>query len=135
MIDPTGALIAELRAAGIAGGKVYGAEAPPGVSKAPSGYQRFVVLIRLPAMRFHRTPLQEVRYVVNCYGATYQDAQALYDEVSDALDNAGPRVGASNVALYQSLDEGADQPAADPGTHQPFSPGTIALWAGTEALA
>jgi hypothetical protein len=135
MIDPTGALVQELRTAGLASGRVYAGEVPPGAAKSPPAYQRFIVLVRLPAMRFHRTPLQEVRYVATCYGATYQDAQALYDELSDAIDNLGPRVGASSVPIYQSLDEGADQPASDPGTGQPFTPGTIALWVGTEALA
>lgn len=135
MIDPTGALIAELRTANIASGRVYGGQAPPGVVKAPSGYQRFVVLTRIPVVRLHRTPLQEVRLALRCYGSTDQDAAALYGEVSDVLDNAGPRVSASSVPLYQTLDEGSQGTTADPGTNQPYEEGTIAVWAGTEALA
>jgi hypothetical protein len=135
MIDPVGSLIAELRAAGIASGRVYGGEAPPGQPRSPDAYQRFVVLSRLSTIRLHRTPLEEVRLGLRCYGSTYQDAAALFGEVSDAIDNGGPRISATNVGIYQSLDEGSSEAAADPGTGQPFEAGVIALWVATEAVA
>lgn len=135
MMDPMGSLIAELRTAGIASGRVYGGEAPAGVAKAPGSYQRFVVLVRLAAVRMHRAPLVEVRIGARVYGATYQDAAALYGELSDAVDNLGPRVGTSSTAIYQSLDEGSQEATLDPGTKQPYEEGVLALWVGADALA
>lgn len=130
MIDPTGALITELRAVNIASKRVRGGEPDQGDAVKP--YQRFVVLVRLGAVREHRAPVQEVRIGVRAYGPTYQDAAALYGEISDAIDNAGPRLSASGIAIYQSLDETGGSAARDPDTDQPYEEGVIALYAGTE---
>ena len=135
MIDPMGSLIEELRDANIASGRVYGGEVPPGGAKPPQAFRRFVVLTRLATIRQHRAPIVEVRVGLRCYGSTYQDAAALFGEVSDAVDNAGPRISGSNVGIYQSLDEGGGDASADPGTNQPFESGVIALWVATEAVA
>jgi hypothetical protein len=134
VIDPLGALVTELRNANIASGRVRGGEPAEGDAKGAGEYQRFVVLTRLGAIRQHRAPVQEVRIGVRAYGATYQDAAALYGEISDVVDNAGPRLVGSK-AIYQSLDDTGGEASKDPDTGQPYEIGVIALYAGTQAFA
>ena len=133
MIDPLGALIAELRTAGIASGRVRGGEPAPGDAKTP--FQRFVVLVRLGGPRLHRAPIQFLRIGVRAYAPTYQDAAALYGEISDAVDNVGGRMSAADLPIYQTLDDTGGAAAKDPDTDQPYESGVIQLIAGTEVLA
>jgi hypothetical protein len=141
MVDPLGALIVELRNANIAGGRVRGGEPAPkaagyeGDALGPGHFKRFVVLVRLGADRLHRTPVATHRIGVRAYGATYQDAAALYGEISDLLDNAGPRLTNAGVAIYQSLDISGGNAERDPDTSQPFEVGVIELIAGTAVVA
>lgn len=134
MIDPLGTILAELRTAGIASGRVRGGEAATGDLKQPGSYQRVVILSILGRARLHRAPVQTVRLGVRAYAPTYQDAAALYGEISDLLDNAGMRVSASDIPIYQSLDEG-DAADTDPLTGQPYMNGVVEVIAGTQALA
>jgi hypothetical protein len=135
VIDPLGTLITELRNANIAGGRVRGGEPAPGDAKQAGSYQRFVVLVRLGADRLHRAPIAFHRIAVKAYGVTYQDAAALWGEISDLLDNGGPRVSGSGVPIYQTLDASGGNAEKDPDTRQPFEAGVIELIAGTEVLA
>lgn len=145
LTDPMGSLIAELRGANIAGQRIRGNEpAPerivsgavvPGDARGPGQYQRFVVLVDLGGPRLHRAPVQTLRYLLRAYGVTPQDARDLYGECSDLLDNAGPRYGASGVALYQTLDDTGGAFGKDPKTDQPFYEGAIEIVAGAQALA
>lgn len=130
-----GALIAELRAASIASGRVRGGEPAPGDAKAAGSYQRFVVLTRLGYQRLHRTPLAIHRIGVRAYAPTFQDAAALYGEISDVIDNAGPRMSAAELPIYQTLDDIGSGASKDPDTHQPYEEGVIELFAGTHVLA
>lgn len=134
MIDPIGAIITELRTANIASKRVRGGEPAPGDAKPAGSFQRFVVLTRLGAPRLHRTPLQTVRVAVRAYAATYQDAAALYGEISDLLDNAGTRVSASDIPIYQTLDDTGGSAEKDPDTGQPYETGVIEVYAGTQAF-
>lgn len=139
-----GTLISELRAVNIASGRVRGGEPAPAVvvngvqtggDAQPKGsYQRFVVLVRLGSTRQHRAPVQEVRIGYRAYGVTYQDAADLAGDISDAIDNVGPRVSASNVPIYQSLDDVGSGAHKDPDTGQPYEEGVIALYAGTDVV-
>lgn len=129
-----GALISELRTANIASGRVRGGEPAAGDAKGAPDFHRFVVLVRLGTLREHRAPVQEVRIGVRAYGVTYQDAAALFNEISDAVDNAGPRLVGSK-GIYQSLDETGGTAEKDPDTGQPYETGVIALYAATEAVA
>jgi hypothetical protein len=135
MIDPLGALIVELRNAGIASGRVRGGEPAKDDAKGAGSYQRFVVLVRLGAARLHRAGVADHRIGVRAYGATAQDAAALWGEISDAIDNAGPRLSASGVAIHQSLDATGGNAQRDPDTGQPYEDGVIELIAGTAVLA
>lgn len=140
MIDPLGFLVSELRTAGIASGRVRGAEPAPasegyeGDALGPGDYKRFVVLSRLSTRRLPRTPIQTVRIGVKAYGATFQDASALVGEVSDAISNIGPRLSGSGVAIYRSQDGGGGGASRDPDTDQPYEDATIVLIAGTASV-
>jgi hypothetical protein len=95
MIDPTGTLITELRTANIASAASAAASRParrrptratrsgPGTTSGSSsscrlGHQR------------RRAGIAQVRIGVRAYGATAQDAAALFGEISDAVDIVGP---------------------------------------------
>lgn len=135
MIDPLGKLITELRDANIASKRVAGGETPEGWGKGAGQYQRFVILVRLGAERLHRAPVAFHRIGVRAYGVDLHDAAALYGEISDAVDNLGPRKSPSGVAIYQSLDISGGNAERDPVTGQPFEAGVIELIAATQAVA
>jgi len=140
MVDPLGALIAELRAKPIASGRVRGFEPASasvgyeGDALGPGKYKRFVVLSRLSSSRLPKTPLQFVRVGVRAYGATPQDAAALVGEISDAVSDVGPRVSGGGTAVYRSQDAGGLGASRDPDTGQPYEEGTILLIAGTATV-
>jgi hypothetical protein len=131
-----GSLIAELKAAGIASGRVRGGEPAPGDVRQGTQddpFQRFVVLVELGNLRIPRVPVQATRYGIRAYARTHQDARALYGEISDALHLAGGRVSATNVPLYNSLDtEGGQQ--TDPRTKHPYYESTLEVIAGTQTF-
>lgn len=141
MVDPMGALIAELKAANIASQRIRGGEPAgktatyEGDALGPGAYKRFVVLVMLGWLRLPRAPVAFHRIGVRAYGSTYQDAVALFGEISDQIHNAGPRIGASNVIVYQTLDTVGGNSSKDPVTGQPYADGVIELIAGTEVLA
>lgn len=135
LTDPMGSIIYELRAANIASKRVRAGEAAPGDAQPRASYQRFVVLVDLGGPRFHRAPLQVLRYSLRAYGVTYQDARDLYGDCSDVLDNAGPRYGPTDVAIYQTLDDTGGSSGKDPDTGQPFYEGVFEIFAGAQALA
>lgn len=134
MISPIGALVTELRTANIASKRVRGGEPADGDAKPADSFQRFVVLVNLGARRLHRTPMQIVRIGVRAYAPTYQDATALYGEISDALDNAGPRLSNAGLPIYQSLDDVASGAEKDPDTGQPYEAGVLEVFAGTQLI-
>lgn len=133
--DPMGSIIAQLRNANIASGRVRGNKPAVGDARGPEAYRRFVVIVDLGGPRFHRTPLQVLRYAIRCYGVTPQDARDLYGEVSDELDNGGPRYGPTDVAIHQTLDDTGGSYNEDPDTRQPYFEGIYVVMAGAQALA
>jgi hypothetical protein len=141
MIDPTGTLITELRTANIASGRVRGGEPArksatyEGDALGPGHFKRFVVLVRLGHQRIRRAGIARFRIGVRAYGATAQDAAALFGEISDAVDIVGPRLSAAGVAIHQSLDVSGGNAQQDPDTGQPYEDGVIELIAGTDVLA
>jgi hypothetical protein len=133
--DPMGSILYELRVANVASKRVRAAEPAPGDAQPHGSYQRFVVVVDLGGPRQHRMPLQVLRYAIRAYGVTYQDARDLYGECSDVLDNAGPRYGPTDVALYQTLDDTGGSASKDPDTGQPVYEGIFEIFAGAQALA
>lgn len=134
MISPIGALVTELRTANIASQRVAGGETPPGWAKPAGSFQRFVILVDLGYRRLHRAPLAIHRIGYRAYAATFQDAAALQGELSDAVDNAGPRLSASGVAIYQSLDDIGSGASKDPDTDQPYEEGVLEVFTGTSLV-
>lgn len=135
MIVPIGAIVNELRTANIASKRVRGGEPAVGDAKPAGSYQRFVVLVHLAGPRLHRTPMAIHRIAVRAYAPTFQDASVLYGEISDVLDNAGPRLSDAGVAIYQSLDDTGGSAEKDPDTGQPYESGVLEVFAGTQAIA
>jgi hypothetical protein len=140
--DPTGALITELRNAGVASRRVRGGE-PAGKTASyegdalgPGEYKRFVVLARLGSdQRWRRAGVRAHRIGVRAYGVDAADAADLFGEISRLLDAAGPRIGVGSVAIHQSLDVSGGNAQRDPATGQPYEDGVIELIARTEVLA
>lgn len=136
MIDPLGALLGEIRddaAVAALTTRIRGGEPAPGDAATP--FLRFVVLVRLGTARAKRTPVQEVRIGLRCYGTSFADAAALYGAVSDAIHNVGPRIGATGVLLHRSFDEVGMGAQTDPDTGQPHEDGVISLYAATAVVA
>lgn len=138
LMDPMGALITELRADGdlasLVGTRVRGGELAPGDAAGAGHYQAFVLLTGAPAP-MARVPVSRSNYGVRCYGATYQNATAVWGAVVKALHYVGPRVKNSGLGIYITrLDETAE-PAKDPDTGQPYIEGTIRIIATAQAIA
>jgi hypothetical protein len=127
--DPMGTIVAELRTANIASGRVRTFEPDVGDAKGPREYQRFVVIVDLGGPPV-RQILQRLRYVVRCYGATKQDARDLWGDVQDVLHLAGPRLSAGGVAVYNTRDDTGGSVHADPDTGQPYYDGVYEVTAG-----
>lgn len=139
MIDPTGQVIAELRAASavtaIVGDRVRGKE-PAGGDRPP-----MVIVTRMSGDRdpgstnSRGAGLQEVLFGIKCYGTTAQQAAQLYGACSDALHRRGPRVDASARAIFSSHDDMSSSSGNDPGTNWPWVDFTARIVAAAEAVA
>jgi hypothetical protein len=95
-----------------------GVETDAGDARGPGKYVRFILLRRLGRSRLPHVPLQEVRYVVMCYGLTAQDADALAGIVSDGLHGLAHRISPAGVSITGVLDDGGEPATTDPDTHQ-----------------
>ena len=128
--DPVGTIINELRGANIASGRVRGEEADPGDARDPGHYQRFVVVTDIGGPPV-RNIIQRKRIMIRCYGATYQDAGALYGEVQELLHLRGVRATGSKPIL-QSRDNTGGSEHHDPETGQPYYDGVFVVtqWIG-----
>lgn len=134
MVDPTGALIVELRdkmdaiaaseptsrrgkAAIRVGDKIFGDE------KGADAVAPYVILRRLgPARRLPRAPFVRFRYSASCYGADAAEATTVWGLVSDGLSR-GPRRRSPGVAIYLSVEELGGQASTDPDTAEPLETG------------
>jgi hypothetical protein len=134
MTDPMGFLVTLMRDASIAGKRVRGGEPAQGDAQPRQLWQRFVVLTLLGRTREPRAPVQSLRVGVRAYAATYQDASALYGEISDLMNNAGPRVSASGIVIHNTLDSDSSQDQ-DPVTGQPYVNGVMEVIAGTALVS
>ena len=138
LVDPTGRILTEIRddaAVAAITTRIRGGEPAAGDALGPGHYQPFVVLVRLASSRLKRAPIQEVRLVARCYGATFQGAAALAGAVSDAVHARGHRIGPTGVAIFGSFDEGGAEATKDPDTAQPYESLVISVSASTELIA
>lgn len=107
-------------------------EPAPGDASTP--FRAFVVLVNLGVQRMRRLPVADWRVSAKFYGRTAAEAQSLYSAASDGIHDAGPRVNASRIAIYNSADESSAGFEVDPDTGQPYVEGIISLLAPTVAL-
>ena len=126
--DPMGLIISELRDANIAGGRVRGYEPAKGDAQPAGSYQRFVVIVDLGGPPVRKV-IQRLRYVFRCYGATPQDARALWGDVRAVLHLAGVR-SSGDIRVYQTRDDTGGSAHHDPDTKQPYYDGVYDVTAG-----
>lgn len=128
-LDWVGAFIAELKAdmdvASLVSTRVRGFEPAPGDAKGPGEYQAFVVVSDLSSPPHPRVPLTFAEASVRCYGATAQNAKAVWNAVVKAMHQVGPRTKVSGLVVYQSLVLTGNGQGRDPDTNQPVYEGTI----------
>lgn len=100
----------------------------------PAGsYRKFVVLVRLPAERRPRVPVQRMTVIARCYAATRAEATQLAGEVAAAIHNRGPRIGAALIFRSFAPSDGGEE--RDPDTGQPLVNLTLTLHAATVAVS
>lgn len=143
MTDPTGQLLAELRADGplvaeCTVGRIWAGEKPElvnGVALPPDA-RPYVILRPLIVAREPRNPKGLHRYVVQCVHKTPRDAKRLYGLVSDVLHDKGPRTSATKVGIWHSYeDPGSANYQVDPSTFYPYWQATYSVFAATLAVA
>lgn len=150
MLDPTGALIVEIRDALEDAGvtdRVRSPEPAPDVidaagtvtargdARGPKDYIRFVVIVPLEVPPHPQLPITDARYIARCYGTDPHDAFLVYAALCDAIHAVGPRVKASGLGIYRSWIETGGTSDRDPDTLQPLITATIRLLATTQAVA
>jgi hypothetical protein len=140
VIDAMGALVIELRSdsgvAAIVGSlnhqvKVWGEDKP---GYLPADPRPYVLIHYLSINREKRTPVQKVRVAVTCVGKDHVQASAVYNAVSDAVHNKGPREHGT-LGIWRSDEEIGGQPLVDPETHWPSKTAIYECWASTVAVA
>lgn len=141
-LDPMGSLLAELRADihvdDLTDGRVRGFE-PRGATHTggvqtyegdalgPGSYKAFVVVVALDVPIHPSLPITFADYALRCYGATHQNAWAVWGAVAKALHAVGPRVKASGIGFYRSAVLSGGTQDTDPDTGQPVVTGTLSL--------
>lgn len=145
MLDPLGAVVAELRAdddvAALVSDRVRGGE-PRGLSTTYEGdalgpglYKAFVVVTTLDRPPHPSLPIQRAIFGVACYGVTYQNAAAVWGAVVKAMHRVGERVKANGQGIYISAIETGGSQDKDPDTKQPVVRGTIRLIATASSVS
>ena len=141
LADPFGFVLTTIRddaaVCAISAGR-WGPEAGKGWEKGAAGYQAFGILTLLGRSRLQRAPIQEVRLLAKCYGATRQLASAHAMAVSAAIHATGRRVSSSGVVIFGTFDDGGDGAGTDPeppnGNGQPYDTVIIQVNAYTGTL-
>lgn len=136
--DPMGTLILEARAdtdvTALVSTRVRGFEPAEGDAKGPGQYQAFVVLSALDVPMNPQLPITDATYGIAAYGATPQNAWAVWGALVKAFHAVGPRVGSSGIGIYRSWATGGQQDK-DPDTGQPLVRGVLRLIATAQAVA
>lgn len=141
--DPMGTIILEARADtdidNLVDGRVRGFE-PEGASKTyegdalgPGDYKAFIVISALDVPAHPRLPITDATYGIAAYGATPQNAWAVWGAFVKAFHAVGPRIGSTNLGIYRSWCTGGVQDK-DPDTDQPLVRGVLRLIATAQAV-
>lgn len=112
-------------------GRVRGFEPAAGDARPKGSYQAFVVLVGLPGDRQLRAPTQRANVVARCYGSTPANAAAVRWAVSNAIQNARPRLHANGLGIYTSMETSGGEQEKDPDTQQPYQELVITALATT----
>lgn len=143
MIDPTGKLILELRAAAAAwpdphtdvevrGGDLAGMDIPEGDKP------RAIVVRRTPWRRWGRQGLGTFTYVLLCYDPDPRLATVLAGLASSAVHDRGPRItGApgARIAIFRSETPSGDGTLTEPGTGYPLERVLVEVIAAATVVA
>lgn len=155
-VDPFPVLLGELRAdadvIAEVGSDPFGrvrvrADEPAGSGRNASGsvsyagdaqgaghYQKFVVLTTLDEPPHPRVPILRGVYALRCYGATWQEARAVWAACVKALHAVGAR-SSGGVGIYVSMIETGGEKDKDPDTNQPLVTGTVRATSSGLAIA
>ena len=135
--DPMGTLILEARAdsdvAALVSTRVRGFEPAPGDAKGAGEYQAFVVFSALDVPVNPRLPITDATYGIAAYGATPQNAWAVWGALVKAFHAVGPRIGSSDLGIFRSWMTGGEQDK-DPDTGQPLVRGVLRLIGTAQAV-
>jgi hypothetical protein len=150
-LDPMGPFLTEVRSdvdmVSLVSGRVRGFEPAPDKRNAagqiteagdvqPRGkYKAFVVVVALDVPPHPRLPVTFATYGVRCYGATPQNAWAVWGAFVKATHRLNPRLKSSGIGFYQSLVLSGGEQEKDPDTGQPVVTGAVRLIATTQAVA
>lgn len=137
-LDPMGSLILELRAdsdvAGLVSTRVRGFEPAPGDVLGAGHYEAFIVVSALSVPPHPRVPVTFAEYGIRCYGATPQNAFAVWGAVVKALHQVGPRTKSNGLLVYKSIVLTGGTQDRDPDTQQPVVTGSIRLTASLQSV-
>lgn len=148
-LDPTGALILELRSDGdlaaLVGNRVRGYEpmgdvyadgtlVSRGDARGAGEYTAFVVISGLSDQLHPRAPVAFGEWGVVAYGTTPQNARAVWGAVVKALHAIGPRIKANGLGIYKTLVVSGGEQDKDPDTGQPAVRGTVRVVATTQVV-
>lgn len=115
--------------------RVRGTRPAPGDALGPTEYQAFIVLSVLSAPPEPDVPVTFATIGARCYGATPENAWAVYAALVEATHRMGPRIRTNGSGFYQTLVVQGGEQDEDPDTKQPLVHATISLTATTQAVA
>lgn len=136
--DPLGSLLTEIRddtdVSALVSGRVRGGEAAPGDAQGAGSYRAFIVLSTLDDPPHPRIPVRFATFGLACYGATHQQAAAVYAAVVKAIHQAGPRRKSNGLGIYWTTVISGGASGTDPDTQQPLVRATISLIGTTQVI-
>ena len=95
----------------------------------------FVVIVALDEPPEPRVPVTFATYAIRTYGATPQNARAVWGAVVKAVHMVGPRLKANGLGIYQTRVVTGGTQDTDPDTKQPVVTGIVQLIGTTVAVA
>lgn len=144
MIDPTGPVVLELRAAAatwpapLAGYNIDAAAIAPEHQTKDGSAPLVVVVRRGPPARRRRIPIADFLFTIDCYHPDARIASQIAGLVSDVFHDRGARMAGQaglRRGLFNSADIGQSGSLVEPGTGWPLERVTVQVTAATEVLA
>lgn len=141
MIDPTGRIVSELRAAAadwpspLTDYRVDPGELAPESVRA-DGKAPLAIVVRPPSpLRARRLPIARYVFTIDCYHPDMRIATQLAGLVSDTYHDRGPRTASTAdqgvVGIYASAHSGGSGAILEPGTNWPVARLTVTVIGST----